>query len=99
VFKFAADDGLIARPVRYGQGFARPSAKTLRLHRAGQGKKLFTAEEVRRLIDGAGQPLKAMLRPASPAAAPCGRKRSRPSARRWPGGRSRRTPPMPGWCS
>ena len=33
----------------------------LRLHRAKQGVKLFTADEVRTLIAAAGQPLKAML--------------------------------------
>jgi integrase len=61
VCKYAYDAGLIDRPIRYGPGFKRPSKKTLRLHRAAQGPKLFTAEEVRRLIEGAGQPLKAML--------------------------------------
>jgi integrase len=61
VFKFAADNGLIDKVVRYGQGFQRPSQKTLRLHRAKQGAKLFTADEVRRLLDAAGVPLKAML--------------------------------------
>src|SRR6516162_8974449 len=61
VFKHAYDAGLIDRPVRFGPGFKRPSKKTLRIHRARQGAKLFSAEEVRRLIDDAGQPLKAML--------------------------------------
>jgi integrase len=61
VFKYAADSDLIDRPVRFGADFSRPSAKTLRLHRAGQGAKLFTADEVRRMIATAGQPLKAML--------------------------------------
>ena len=44
------------RPVR-----ARVQAagkKTLRLHRAGQGPKLFTADEIRRLLDAAGVPLR-----------------------------------------
>jgi integrase len=35
--------------------------KTMRLHRAKQGAKLFTADEVRRLVVAAGVPLKAML--------------------------------------
>jgi integrase len=59
--KYAYDAGLIDRPIRYGPGFKRPSKKTLRLHRAKQGPKLFTAEEVRRMIDAAGQPLRAMI--------------------------------------
>jgi integrase len=53
VFKYAADNDLIDRPVRYGQGFKRPSKKTLRLEKARQGHKLFTAEEVRALVQGA----------------------------------------------
>jgi integrase len=61
VFKFGADARLIDRPVHFGPGFKRPSKKTLRLHRAGQGAKLFAAEEVRRLLGAAGQPLKAMI--------------------------------------
>src|SRR6516162_8443959 len=46
VFKHAADNDLLDRPVRYGQGFKRPSKKTLRLERAKQGHKLFTREEM-----------------------------------------------------
>jgi integrase len=60
-FKFAFDNGLIDRPVRYGQGFKRPTRKVLRIHKAKQGRKLFTGEEIRRLIEGAGISLKAMI--------------------------------------
>jgi len=59
--KYAFDAGLIPMPVRFGPGFKRPSKKTLRLHRARQGPKLFTADEIRRLIAAARQPVKAML--------------------------------------
>jgi integrase len=61
VFKYAYAAGLIAAPVRYGPEFARPSKKTLRLQRARQGARLLTADEIRRMIDGAGQPLLAMI--------------------------------------
>jgi integrase len=61
VFKFAFDAGLIGTPVRFGPGFARPSKKTIRLHRAAQGPRMFEAEEIRRMLDAAGTPLKAML--------------------------------------
>jgi integrase len=60
VFKFGADNDLIVRVVRYGQGFQRPSQKTLRLHRAKQGVKLFTAEEVRKILGAADVQLRAM---------------------------------------
>ena len=33
----------------------------MRLHRAKQGVKLFTADEIRQLLDAAGMPLKAMI--------------------------------------
>jgi integrase len=61
IFKHAYESGLIERPMRFGPGFKRPSVKTLRLHRAQQGVKLFSAEEVRKLLAAAGTPLRAML--------------------------------------
>src|SRR5262249_26599271 len=41
IFKHAYESGLLDRPARFGPGFKRPSMKTLRVHRAGQGLKLF----------------------------------------------------------
>jgi integrase len=61
IFKHGYDSDLMDRPMRFGPGFKRPSAKTMRIHRAKQGPKLFTPEEIRRLVDAAGQPLKAMI--------------------------------------
>ena len=61
IFKHAFDSDLIPTPVRFGPGFKRPSQKPSRVHRAQQGPKLFTAEEVRRLIVTAGTPMKAMI--------------------------------------
>ncbi len=61
VFKFAFDDGLIDRPVRYGQAFKRPSRKVVRIDRAKKGPKLFAADEIRRLLDAAGPTMKAMI--------------------------------------
>jgi integrase len=61
VFIYALKARLIDRPADFGPDFARPSKKTIRLHRAKQGPKLFAADEVRRLIDAAGQPLRAMF--------------------------------------
>jgi integrase len=61
ILKYAHDAGLIATPVRFGPGFARPTKKALRLHRAKQGAKLFTADEIRRLLGAADVQLKAML--------------------------------------
>jgi integrase len=61
IFKHAFDAGLISRPARFGPGFKRPTKKVLRLHRAEQGPKLFTAEEIRRLLAEAGVQLKVMI--------------------------------------
>src|SRR5262249_16003320 len=61
VFKFAFEAGLAAVPVRFGPGFKRPSKKTIRLQRAKQGAKLFTADEILRLLAGANPQLKAMI--------------------------------------
>src|SRR5262249_47279903 len=60
-FKYASDNGLIDRPVRYGSAFKRPSRKTLRIDKAKKGPKLFTAEEVRCLLDAASPQVEAMV--------------------------------------
>lgn len=61
VCKHGFEEGLLGRPIRFGPGFTRPTKKTLRLHRAEQGPKLFSAEQLRSMIDASGPPLKAML--------------------------------------
>ena len=61
IFKYGYDAELLDRPMRFGPGFDRPSKKTLRLDKAKKGPKLFTAEEIRRLLDAATVPMKAMI--------------------------------------
>src|SRR5262245_61163196 len=61
VFKYAFEAGLVAVPFRFGPGFKRPSKKTIRLQRAKQGAKLFTADEIRCLLAAAAPQLKAMI--------------------------------------
>jgi integrase len=61
VFKYAFDSELIQTAVRFGPDFKRPTRRAFRKKRAEQGVKLFTAEEMRRMIDAAGVPLKAMI--------------------------------------
>src|SRR5262249_52339114 len=43
IFRYAGANGLIDRPVLYGQGFARPNKKTIRLARAQSGLRRFEA--------------------------------------------------------
>jgi integrase len=60
-FKHAYDSRLLPEAVHFGPGFRRPSKKTMRIHRASQGPKLFMAEEIRRLMGAAGTKLRAMI--------------------------------------
>lgn len=61
VFKFAFTNDVIEKPVKYGSEFETPSALTLRKDRNAKGVRMFEAEEIRRMIDAAAQPLKAMI--------------------------------------
>ena len=61
VFKFALETGTIKTPILFGPAFKRPSKKTLRLERAKNGPKLFTREELLKLLNVAGIQLKAMI--------------------------------------
>jgi integrase len=61
VFKFGYDAGLIDKPIRFGPQFVKPSASVMRRHRATVGSKMLEAPELRRLLNVAPVPLKAML--------------------------------------
>jgi integrase len=61
VFKYACDTELIGSPVRFGPEFKRPSKKTMRLHRAQQGPKLFSREEILAMLLFAPPNLEAMI--------------------------------------
>lgn len=61
VFNYAYKNGLLSKPMVYGEGFKRPSKKVLRQHRQARGPKLFEAAEVRAMLKKAGLPLRAML--------------------------------------
>jgi integrase len=61
VFTFAWKNDKIPTPIRFGDGFSRPARRELMANKHERGPKTFTAEELRRMIDAAGQPLKTML--------------------------------------
>lgn len=61
IFKYAYDSGLIDRPVRYGAGFNRPSKKTLRLDRHAKGERFLEAAQLRKVLEAAETPLRAMI--------------------------------------
>lgn len=58
LFKFGADNDYIKTVVKFGSEFKKVSAKVLRRLRGEKPAKLFTAAEVRALIDAAEQPLR-----------------------------------------
>lgn len=60
-FNWAWKSGLLEKPINYGEGFKRPSRKTLRQAKAARGPMMFSADELRRMLKAAGQPLKAMI--------------------------------------
>jgi integrase len=61
VFKFAYDSGMLETPMRFGPTFKKPTKKIMRLHRAKQGLKLFSADEIKALLSRAGDAMKAMI--------------------------------------
>ena len=61
VFKYGYDAGLIDKPVRFGPEFKKPSAKTMRLARQANGDRMIEAADIRRLLEAASTPLRAMI--------------------------------------
>jgi integrase len=61
VFKYAYENDLIDKPIRFGSEFKKPSAKTMRKERAKKGLRLFQPDELKKMFDAAGLQLKAML--------------------------------------
>ncbi|MSQ97661.1 MAG: hypothetical protein EXR98_24360 [Gemmataceae bacterium] len=61
VFKYGYDAELIATPVRFGPGFARPSKKAFRIDKAKNGPKLFARDEILAMLDGCNGQLRAMI--------------------------------------
>ena len=52
VFKHAVENNLIERPVAFGTEFRKPKRAEFRKQKSLGGKKLFTAAEIRQLLDG-----------------------------------------------
>jgi integrase len=61
VFNYGYQNGLLEKPIRYGDAFKRPSKAALRIERNKRGQKLFTAAEIRTLLEIASPQLKAMI--------------------------------------
>jgi integrase len=61
VFRYAVDEDLVDKAVKFGKQFRPPSKKTLRLHRAKNGTRMFEAAELRRILEASGPQLRAMV--------------------------------------
>ena len=61
VFKYALDNELVGKPVRFGSEFKKPESKQVKKHRRTQPKRLFEAAQIRAMIDAAPAPLAAMI--------------------------------------
>lgn len=61
LFKYAVDADLIERPVKFGPGFKKPSAKVMRRTRAANGPRMFTSDEIRAVLDKCDPIMKAMV--------------------------------------
>lgn len=61
VLNYAYHSGLVSAPILLGTGFRKPSQKTIREHRQAKPPRLFTALEIRTLLDNASEPLRTMI--------------------------------------
>ncbi len=61
IFKYAFEQELIPRPIKYGQDFNCPKAKVLRIERASKPKKMFEAADIRAMLELATGALKPMI--------------------------------------
>jgi integrase len=61
IFKFAYEQELIDKPVRFGEDFKRPEKRLLRRARAQSGRLHFHPQEIRAMLDVAPPVLRAMI--------------------------------------
>jgi len=61
VFKYAYDNDLIDKPMRFGSEFKKPSAKTMRKERAKKGPRLFQPKELKSMLEAASPQIKGMI--------------------------------------
>ena len=61
VCNYAFANNLIDKPVSFGTNFDRPSAKAVRKNRNEGGKKMFTREEILRILEVCKPQMKAMV--------------------------------------
>lgn len=60
-FKWGYDAGILDKPMRYGQAFAKPSKRVLRREKVDRGVRMFEATQIRAMIEKATIPLRTMI--------------------------------------
>ena len=61
MFKFAWDEGIIDKPIRFGSVFKKPSKKAMRAARHAAGPRMIEAADLQKLLAVASPALKAMI--------------------------------------
>lgn len=61
LFKFAFDEGILEKSVRFGAGFKKPKRKAIRAARHAAGSRMIEAADLRKLLAAAGTPMKGMI--------------------------------------
>lgn len=61
VFNYAYKQGLIDRPIRFGETFRKPAKRVLRRERAKNGSKMFEPQAIRDILQAAPPQLRAMI--------------------------------------
>ncbi len=61
IFKFAFENDLIARPVRFGQAFTAPTKASLRKDKLTRPARILEADEIRALLDVANIQMRAVI--------------------------------------
>lgn len=61
LFKFALEMGRLEKPIRFGPGFSQPRKENIDKERNRKEKKLFTQDEIKKLLAAASPALRAMI--------------------------------------
>jgi integrase len=61
ILKYALDNALLEKPVRYGSEFKKPDKAVIRRHRASNGDRMIEATDLRALLDAAPATVRAMI--------------------------------------
>jgi len=61
IFRYGYEAELLDKPIRFGPGFKKPSAKTIRKTRTVNGPQMFTPEQLHKLLEHSTTNMRAMI--------------------------------------